>query len=285
MPQPQAVADHRDCRRAAVVFRGQETPAERRSHAEHVEDAGAGPGAADAFGLAVRGERESWRIVRGHRREGGRASFEVEEVERRGLVLAAGLEIARRDRHEPIGIRVGQRPQQGGIDDAEDREVDADAECEYRGDGRSARSAEAAGGVAQVLSQLVEQPLTASLAQVFLQRLQAPELEPGLALGVGFRRAGPHQVVDAGVEMEPQLVGHAGFELAPAGGDTQRRAQRPEQTHVTPRCPQSSRSKRNRSPRPTGSSRRSRRPAAAGLLPSGCRTWPCDCSRSSPTSR
>ena len=57
-------------------------------------------------------------------------------------------------------------------------EVDADAERQDGDDGRHARAAQPAQGVARVLPQLVEQALSAGRAQLLFQRFGAPELEP-----------------------------------------------------------------------------------------------------------
>ena len=137
---------------------------------------------------------------------------------------------------QAIGLRVRQGPEDRGVDDAEDREVDADAEREHRDDGGNARVAQAAHRVAAVLPQLVEQALPAGGAELFFQGFRAAELEPRAALRLCRRHAALHQVVGVGVDMEPELVGDAVFEPLPPERDGERGPQRAEQAHVTSPC-------------------------------------------------
>ena len=151
-------------------------------------------------------------------------------------MLAAAVDLARGDRHQAIGLRVRQRPENRRVDDAEDREVDADAEREHGDDGGNARLAQSAYGVAAVLPQLVEQALPAGGAEFFFQAFCAAELEPRAALRLGRRHAAPHQVVGVGVDMEPQLVGDAVLEALPPERDGERGPQRAKKSHVTSPC-------------------------------------------------
>ena len=137
-------------------------------------------------------------------------------------MLAAALDLARKDRHQPIGLRVRQGPEDRRVDDAENREVDADAEREHRDDGGNARAAQAAHRVAAVLPQLVEQALPAGGAEFLLQAFRPAELEPRAALRLRRRHAAPHQVLGVSVHMEPELVGNAVFEALPPERDGER---------------------------------------------------------------
>ena len=64
-------------------------------------------------------------------------------------MFTPAVDVARRDRHEPIRLRMRQRPQQRRVDDAEDRQIDADPEREHGDDGRNARAAQPAHCVPQ----------------------------------------------------------------------------------------------------------------------------------------
>ena len=141
---PEGVADDRDRQCAGPIFSRQESTPESRLDTKHVEDPGTRAGAAHPLRLFTAGERESRWIVGGEAGERGRAAFKIEEVERRRKMFTPAVDVARRDRHEPIRLRMRQRPQQRRVDDAEDRQIDADPEREYGDDGRSARAAQPA---------------------------------------------------------------------------------------------------------------------------------------------
>ncbi len=114
------------------------------------------------------------------------------------------------------------RPQQCGLDDAEHREVDTDAEGEDRDDGWPTRAAESANGVTKILEQLVEPPLPASRAQVLLQGFGATQFHPRTPLRFGARHAAADEIVGIRIDVEPQLVGHAILEPLSRDGDAER---------------------------------------------------------------
>jgi len=60
--------------------------------------------------------------------------------------------------HDPIGVAVGQRPQQQRVDHGEDGAVgaDADGEHRHRGDGEAARPPQQADAMAQVTGEIVD---------------------------------------------------------------------------------------------------------------------------------
>ncbi len=109
--------------------------------------------------------------------------------------------------HEPIGIPVGQRPQQGGVHDAEDDGARADAEGERdHGHGGEARGAhQAAAGVANVTDGVRQPGQAALVAERVHGGRDAAGSDDREARGVGRR-----------VPPAPQFVrfdGEVGFEL------------------------------------------------------------------------
>src|SRR5262245_43546635 len=74
------------------------------------------------------------------------------------------------ERHHPFRLRVWQRTQQNGVDDAEDRRVRADAECECENGDESEYSvfSEHSHAITQVLNHLV-------LPSLWLQAERVPE--------------------------------------------------------------------------------------------------------------
>ena len=83
-------------------------------------------------------------------------SAPVEKVGWRCIAVALFcLAIGVRDQHEIVRAGKRQRPQQHGVDDAEDRGVGADADCkrEDREEKKAGRPPERAGGVAEILEE------------------------------------------------------------------------------------------------------------------------------------
>jgi hypothetical protein len=138
---PQRLAQHDDMRPLDVVFVG-ERPAGDRRDPEHVEYSRGDPLPRHRFGVAVRAGHDhaadGWREA-GNLLERPAPRVPVEHVERRhvaGGVLRGPLPQG----DESIGLTEGQRPEQGRIDEREDRAVGADAERQgQRGDQREAR--------------------------------------------------------------------------------------------------------------------------------------------------
>ena len=151
-------------------------------------------------------------------------------------MVAATFEIARRDRHKAIGIRMRQRPQQRRVNDAEHGEVDADAKSKHGNDGWNARVSQPADRVTRVLSQFVEETLPASRPHLFLQGFGAAKLQPRSPPRVLERNAASHQVVGISIDMEPELLGNPILETAPAKGYGERRANGVKQRHLAAPC-------------------------------------------------
>ena len=126
--RPQAMAEHDHLLFAGLVLGGRERPAERRLHAEDVEE----PGRDACAGHALRGSlvREvEARILRGGElAERRRARAGVGEVA--GGHAARPALIVLLDVDEPIGRGIGQRLQHDGVHRAEDRRGGADADRE-----------------------------------------------------------------------------------------------------------------------------------------------------------
>ena len=142
--------------------------------------------------------------------DGGHRPLEVERVlARHGVGLAADLGMAGPDRDQLLGLLVGQRREQDGVDDTEDGAVDADAErqCGDARDGEGAVTAEAADGIAGVLDQRFERRQSSAIAMGFGDRGHAAEPGERAPAGLFRRHAGAKVVGDVQIDVALQLVG------------------------------------------------------------------------------
>jgi hypothetical protein len=84
-----------------------------------------------------------------------------DELRDRGIQRVVGLQgiVGDHDLHEAFGLGIGERPQEQGVDDGEDRRVGADADREDRDrrDGKPARPPQKPPGVADVASDVLEE--------------------------------------------------------------------------------------------------------------------------------
>ena len=115
----------------------------------------------------------------------------------------AGAHVAP-DQSQPARIGVGQRPEQHGVDHAEDRGARTDAEHEGEGDGeRKARVApERADGVAEVLAEVAPEGAAELVARLVFPALAAAELELGAAARLLGRHAEPDIALGGHLEVK-----------------------------------------------------------------------------------
>jgi hypothetical protein len=119
--------------------------------------------------------------------------------------------------NEAVRVVHWQRANQQVIDEAEERGIGADAECERdRHDGREGPGLpQHPHGVAQVLGDHVETRHSSLLPVHFAQRHQRAEFEQRLAPRVGRRQTAAPAVVDEQLEMRGQLFVEFTIELRP----------------------------------------------------------------------
>jgi hypothetical protein len=119
------IAEDGDARRGRGVLAFGERAAEYRAYAEDVEHVGRDARGLESLGLAVTREVRGAVVVRGETGEGRHSGAEVEEVGNgeRGNPVPRRAE----DPHQLVGRGEWERPQQDGVDGAEDRRVGADA--------------------------------------------------------------------------------------------------------------------------------------------------------------
>jgi hypothetical protein len=227
---PETVGEHDDVARACCVFAGAEHPAEHRWRAEGSKIATGDPCSGDADGITVAGE-----IVAG-------AALRIHAVEEVGGVLRP-IEIVGRcdgerrilgkarfpDGNQSLGFGIGNRAEQDGIDDGENRRARADAEREGEHDNgaKTGRPAQRARRVAEILEKLFEPHEPSLAARALLDLLHATELPlRGVAR---FVRRHPivHVIRRALLKMKPHLFGHVAVEFFFA----EKRAEFSEQLH------------------------------------------------------
>ena len=138
-------------RSADGVFLGVEDAADPRFDAERGEDVGGNHGGANLLGRIAAGQIETVAAVHRHlvQRLDLRAPVQVVRIaDGHGSEVRIGLPVDQ----DLLGLRVRQRAQQGGVDDAEDGRVHADPQGDgEQRDGREARVlGEHAAGIANV---------------------------------------------------------------------------------------------------------------------------------------
>ncbi len=127
---PEAVAEHSDVHPRPVFLRRQRPP-QHRPDAEHVEQVPRHLRHVDAHWRTTPRELGRTLDVRRDPFERLLLTLDIGEVRRRERrVLEVGAREPLLQRHQPFGLVEGKRPDQDGIDDAEGRGVDADAEAE-----------------------------------------------------------------------------------------------------------------------------------------------------------
>ena len=130
-PLPVGVAEQHDGRTARPVFLREKTAAVQRLHAVEGEIVCRDLQALHLLRVAAAGDRET---VADRRRDVGEHLLLRPHGEQTRPGKADLVELAlghrRGELHELLGMRVGQGPQENGVDDAEDRAVGADPEGE-----------------------------------------------------------------------------------------------------------------------------------------------------------
>ena len=216
-PAPEIVSENRDPGPADGGVVGPEPPADRRRHAEQVEEVRGHLRALQAPGLA--------RVGQG-RPEGARRRDAVAHVAARGPRLerpeAGGergepvLHLADVDLHgdELPRIAERQRRQQHAVDEGEDRRRRPDAQpehCDHRG-GEARAAAQSPGQVAQVPAEAVEPAPPPDGARVLPNQRRVPELAAG---GAG-RGLGGDAGVDQPLALELDVQAHLLLEILTA---------------------------------------------------------------------
>ena len=133
----------------------------------------------------------------------------VEKVGTRHVLAgASGVGPERLDRDDALGVRVGERLQQDRIDHREDGDGGADAKREHRAGAQREAPApdQAADRVADVEHERIQPSPDPRIPHLFLDLGHAAELDARLSPGFGFAQAVLHHVVDAAVQVVPQLA-------------------------------------------------------------------------------
>ena len=144
LPLPQAVREQDDRVAAGLFLCFGVEPAEHRLEADDVVKVGRGARAADPLRFLGSGQRECGAGERGDMLVGGVLLAPVAVVRIRTDVFLDRLRPVVEPHHrDPVGIGVGQRPQQDAVEHAEHRRVHPDPDREgQKGDRRESRVAE-----------------------------------------------------------------------------------------------------------------------------------------------
>lgn len=144
------MADDDDVPRAVTVFLGQEGAAHGGLHAQNVQKIVACLDAEDALGRAGAGQVHARHA---HVRDAGEDVILVVVRHVGGRYAAAVVRIVAvvlEERHQLLGMRIRQRAQQDGVDDAEDGAVHSDSQGkrDYGDEGESRRARQEPRGIA-----------------------------------------------------------------------------------------------------------------------------------------
>ncbi len=163
---PEAVGEHHDVPGTRPVLLRAEAPPEGRRPAQDPEEPGRDLRALDPLGLdAGRGQAQVGAGEGGHAGERTALRPPVREVGRRGgEAREAGRGVAVDQQRQAVGVRIGQRPQQDAVDDAEDRRVGADpqGQGDEGGGGQRRGAGEAPEGDPQVFEQGLHRRVSSS---------------------------------------------------------------------------------------------------------------------------
>ena len=151
---PEHMTQDHDVILPELVFIGQERAASFCLDAVDVKKMRRDTCAPDLDRVSDAGERGRSARLSGHGVEDGVVPLPVEEVQGRDAVAVAARRFFE-DADDPVGIPIGQRPEQNAIDETENRGVRADAQCERenRDGGESRTPGQGSPAVARVLQQ------------------------------------------------------------------------------------------------------------------------------------
>ena len=139
------------------------------------------------------------------------------------------------DRHQAIGIAIGQRAEKSCVHHRVDRGVGADAQGQrdHGGGGEAGGPSQGPRRQAKIAAQVVEQAQVARFTALFLVRLDRPELQSGLSLGFRSRQAAPGQIVGADLDVGAKLLFHVPLEPRAADESVEPRAQARPHGHAS----------------------------------------------------
>jgi hypothetical protein len=230
---PRAVAEEDDPRKCSLIL-AREGPAERGPDADRLEEAGHQLERRHELGLFAAGDRRAACCKRGHPREALVERPPVLDIRiGRDVLHVTRPRVGRPDEDEPIRVGVGQRPQQHGAEQAEDRGIRADAETERENrDARERRvPAQHARADAQVLHEMVERGESRAVPVVLPDLREAAEPDERLAPRLVRRHSGAQVVVDVHVQVALKLRVELGL-VRPRHDRTGEPCQpRPERSH------------------------------------------------------
>ena len=139
-PRPDRVRDDQRARGVGGIVLGIEEAAQRRFVAEQRQEIGGDQADLHLLRFAFSGQRSGGYPNAAHLVEFPGPLADLEEFETRSR-RAVGISQARPDDRQAIGMRVREGPQEHGIDEAEDRGVGADSDCQgddnHRGEARA----------------------------------------------------------------------------------------------------------------------------------------------------
>ena len=227
------MAQDDDLLASRLVLLGAEYAPPGRRDAEDVEVRGGDPVADRPLRPLPFGEIEAEVLRRAHAGEGALA------LRQDGVVAGRGDRVLAAEDHEPLRLRQGQRPENDGVDDAEDRRGRAEPQGEREhGDEAERRvGGELAHGEPGVLAKLGEVlaaahvlvPLPADLAAGRPHGLQIAEAAEGGSARRGRVHAARNVFTGPHLEMELELLAHLVVDVLlpePAHGGPLRQAGR-----------------------------------------------------------
>ncbi len=132
------------------------------------------------------------------------------KAEPRPPAISCGWEMA-------VRVRVRERPEQRGVDDTEDRRIDANAQRQGRNRGGRETGCLAKGpeSVAEVLTQFIGPAQPLRLAAFLFDRLQSAKLHAREPFGLGWGDPGPDQILRVAIDVCLQFRSHPSLHIRP----------------------------------------------------------------------
>ncbi len=218
-PLPGPVAEDDDRRTGRSTLPRAEVPPEQRGHPEGMKEPGADSLATDRLRAGGRGQQEAGARVHREVAEHGVQPRPVEVV----LIRQGGSRDcgdAFRDVRQARRLPVRQRPDQRGVDDAEDGRAGGDTETkdEHGREGEAGAPAKLARREAQVLPAALDHRQRGPIVVRLTGRTDTAQLQHGLAAGLGLVHTRAQVVVDVQLQVALELVDELAIAAVAANG-------------------------------------------------------------------
>ena len=220
---PQLVAQHGNSGPARPVFVGRELASDERLDSQHTKVSSADACLAHRRRRVVDDEVDVAPEPGGRERDVNRRGPIAEGFPRRAVLTllgehALGRLADRENRAQPIGVRIGQRPDEDRVRQTEHGGTGADHERQRHdgGCGKCRRPAKYTHGVPEIANKGIDDRHPGHLVNLLELRARVPEGEPRFPLGVGGCPTARDQFFRVQINVGAHFLGALAFAGAPA---------------------------------------------------------------------